>query len=78
MSPQAKALFVVFSILLIALPLHAQDSTQETTQEGAQEGDSAGQDPADSGFSEEIIVTGTRKAGLVPTETRKPVTGGTD
>ncbi len=56
-------------IALLTVPLPAQETeTEEPSEEAAEE-----EPQLDEGFSEEIVVTGTRKAGLEPTETLSPV-----
>jgi len=52
----------------------AEEGQDQTEAEGEdeEEGEAEGEE-LPSGFSEEIVVTGTRKEGLVPTETLSPI-----
>ncbi len=71
-SPTCKVVSWAVAALIAVVPSIAfaqqEDSTDEDT--AAEE---VAEKAAEEAFGEEIIVTGTRKAGLVPTETLSPV-----
>ncbi|RMH21279.1 MAG: TonB-dependent receptor [Acidobacteria bacterium] len=62
---------MALAVVTAGLPAIAQEADDSDASEQAAE---AAQEPvAEEPFSEEIIVTGTRKEGLVPTETLSPI-----
>ncbi len=71
----ATGLIGVMLVFLICpgVPVLAQDDTGQAADEEAPDDESADEQAAGQPFEEAIVVTGTRKVGLVPTETLSPI-----
>ena len=59
--------------LALGLPAFAQEDDSDSAEEQAAAEEAADEGANEDAFNEEIVVTGTRKVGLVPTETLSPV-----
>ncbi len=66
------ALLCVCAALLVVAPVLAVSQHEETADEEAA-AEEASEEAAEEGFGETIVVTGTRKEGLIPTETLSPI-----